>query len=310
MTHQPDISRLQAYCDGELDAAESEQVEQFLDGDEEARAFVAAIGQLRRCVGDTFADVTAPEDLRAQVRAMATAAAEDHSDAPAGMAVAPDSRRPGPIDWIIEYFRRPKQISFAAVAVVILTIAAVIAVGMFGTPIDNLPSQRSSLGTPASDTAQWAIVEHDRCSIDEEHFASKFSCQQMDQAALKLSEFFDVDQATIFDLTDLGFEFVGAGVCENRERGHSAHLMYRATCDETDSRRQVSIFVMRTDQVAVSGDHRAAAIGQWSHVHTGERCRKQVLLTSDSELAYFLVCCRQDDTVEVAARIEQTIARR
>ncbi|TVQ54888.1 MAG: hypothetical protein EA377_04545 [Phycisphaerales bacterium] len=320
MMNQSDISRLRAYCDGELEAADRDQVERLLAERPEARTFVEADQRLRERVDVAIGRDVAPASLRADIQAMLVADAvqsetvqSETTASSVATATEPAADTPAEswLDALIARFLRPKQVSFAAVAVVILAVATVVGIGMFGTPIDEIrPADRPVSGTVASDVAQWVVEEHNRCSSDQSVLEKKLSVHRMDQAVVRLGEFFNIDQAYIFDLSDVGYEFVGMGFCEAHEQNPAAHLVYRAEACETNPSRHVSIFVVPAENIVLSEGCSKLQLGQWNHVYTGRKCRKEVLLANESDLAYFLICCSRDDTQQVASLIGSTLARR
>ena len=316
MMNPSDISRLRAYSDGELEAADRDQVERLLAGRPEARSFVEADRRLREHVGLAIGRDVAPAALRADLQAMLVAdTVQSQADrlevaAPDAVAAA-DLPAESWFDGLIARFLRPKQVSFAAVAVVILAVATVVGIGIFGTPIDEIrPGDRPAAGIAASDVGQWVVEEHNRCSGDPSVLEKKLSVHRRDQAVIRLGEFFNVDQAYIFDLSEVGYEFVGMGFCEAHEKNPAAHLVYRAEASEDNPSRHVSIFVVPAENVVISDGCSKLQIGQWNHIYTGRKCRKEVLLANQSDLAYFLICCSREDTQQIASLIGTTLARR
>lgn len=302
-------SLIRAYCDGELSQEEAGAFETRLRDDAELQAAVAFERALRQRVEHLQrTDAGMPDGLAERIRA--SWAAELNPAEPvrsARRSTEPEAAtRSSWLDGLLALLAGPRQVSALAVTGVLLVVSAVVLYGIFGTPIDDLSPNGN--GDLATEIVLFVAGEHERCTTNQEALKDKVNVQSQPEAVLDISEHLNVARATIFDLSAVGFTFVGEGRCMLPGTSRSAHLVYRRDVPGQPT-AYASVFVAPN-----SGRFGRAESDKgectWSEVQCEKQCNKAVFRTVDDELVYFLVCCDPSDREAVAGEISKSLARK
>jgi len=244
---------LMAYADGELDAAASERVRQYLLGSPQAAARVKALRQLhdatrRVCQGGA----ALPAHLMSQIQSLAQAADAPwqpefddrgyplNADAQSGNAQQPYPARP----MQIAPARAGSGMGFRYAA------AAMLLIGLGGFLFwFNYDSRTQVVSGETVVPANWVVSaaqQHIDCSKHGGHFGPGFP-RSLQELPASLHSYLGHD-SLVPDLSKLGYQFAGAGPC-NIPGGKTAHLLYRPG-GGTVSLYTVSLFIQPdTDQL-------------------------------------------------------------
>lgn len=325
MTDELNLNLLRAYADGELPAEEAIRVEGQLAREPHWHNWLEAERRLRDRVDHTMRVAAAPAELRERI--VAELATEVHRESAADPIMtetaapaaanrddrAVDAERPGLLAALIALFSRQHhmRVSAPAVALTVIFVMAVVLFGIFGPQVDRPGGQ--PLWQPnalLAAAAEHVSREHDRCAGNEEALLSKLVAMTDADAAVCLQSHLGVESVTVFDLSELGYRFVGVGYCSMPGVDRSAHLMYRRNVPG-EPKSMMSIFVVPNDGLypaKCSEDVRKE--GRWSGVCGGQGCTKTILHGSDDQLVYFLACGYPEQVKQVSHAICKTLARR
>lgn len=319
MPDELNLNLLRAYVDGELSDEEAHDVEGMIARDPNWQLALEAESQLRHSIDEfmTRHAAVAPTELRERIAAdfKREPATDAATDSPNAVEAASDtaSSKPSQAGWlatISALLNQPQRVSFGAIATVVVLVSMVVLYGIFGLPIDhraNPPMQPSML---LSEAAEHVSQEHDRCASDESVLLEKLVAMTRADAAIRLQAHLGVDSVTIFDLSELGYEFVGLGPCNMPGTAPSAHLVYRRNL-AGKPKSMMSIFV--TPDVGQFGEkcpNVARSKGRWRGVCGGKTCQKTILHGTDDRLAYFLACGFADQVQQVSEVLCKALARR
>jgi hypothetical protein len=190
----------------------------------------------------------------------------------------------------------PDRANFLAVAATVALVAGAVLYGIFGRSIDEVPPLDI-----VSAAAIYAGEEHGICRNERATY------QTESEAAAGLTEWIGAP-VTVFDLSDLGYSFVGGAHCEMPVPARSAHLTYRKRPVPPDNRRpMISVYVV--SKKATCGSDLCCDLqpGQWcSNLKAAAACRRTVLRATDGRVVYFLVCCDERDLDAVKNKIALT----
>lgn len=296
-----DAQTLRLLADGELSAAEQDRVKAALAGGEAGprRRLQNELG-LRDAVARNMTAVDVPSDLRACVARtlMETAVEPGGDEAVIGRvdhhgATTLDIRRP----WLMRAFASPQRASYAAVAAVLALIAGAVLFGIYGRTIDDVPVQRSV--DVVGNVAQYIDKEHGECTTSLEHIQQQSTFHTLSDAEVGLTEALGAP-VQAFDLSALGYDFVGAGQCQvPLDEQPSGHLMYRKTVNGRPG-PMVSVFIAPV-RGCCKGICSGMQPGDWAAAKAS--CKRRVLYSTDGKLVYFLVCCDDRDLPSVGRAI-------
>lgn len=298
-----DPNLIRAYFDGELSPEEAHRVQQHLASHPEDAGLMAFEERLKQGVRKVMSDAPmAPAALEQSIR---EAFAESRSKArpvKQGMSFG------AWLSAMIGRMTQPKPVSVGAVFGVVLVVGAAVLFGIFYPQIDATLREP---GTEliASDPAEYASQEHDRCARNKDHRAKRINVCTPHEASLALSEHFQVASVTVFDLSEAGYEFIG----ETRRCGmpgakQSAQLLYQRQIDGQTAAK-ASIFLTSIDEscVPTTGCGKELRAGEWQRSSKGSKCRKRVFQTTDHALVYYLVTCDEDDAAAIADVVGRTL---
>ncbi len=312
---QIDPNLIRAYIDGELSPEMAEAVRRAIDSDTELAQRFELEQRLKSAVGQVMAQSpAAPAALREHLEVAlseqaTTTATSDHARATPSVVA---SRRGvlAAMASLLEPIVRPKPMSIGAVLAVLAIAVGSVLFGIFYRPIDSVAPPQGGQGQFVSDPAEYASLEHDRCVQNPAHLKRKVNmCDKVDAAAM-LTEHFGVESVTIFDLSEIGYEFIGEGRCNLPEARRSAHLMYERRV-EGKSPAKLSIFIAPAGaDRPVSRCGATLEAGKWHRFRDDKGCRKRVLISTDDSLVYFLVTCDQDDIGPISEVVGRALLAR
>lgn len=307
---------LRAYADGELSAEEAQQVEAMLAREPKWQQALEVDHRLSRRIDAVMGrdSAVAPPELRHRITADLRRESAVDASAPAPTRPArARSAEPANIGWLGALFTRfnqPQSVSFGAIAAVIVLVSMVVLYGIFGLPIDHRAETPLQPNILLSEAAAHVSQEHDRCAGDESVLMNKMVAMTRADAAHRLQSHLGVDSVTIFDLSDLGYQFVGVGPCNMPGAAPSAHLVYRRSVPG-EPKSMMSIFVTpNLGQFGEKCPDLAKKESRWSGVCGGKTCRKTILHGTDDQLVYFLACGFAEQVRQVSESVCRDLARR
>jgi hypothetical protein len=303
---------LRAYADGELSPEDARRVESILASDPRWQRSLTIEQQLRDRVHQIMSSASAaPTELRHQIVDELQLAQPDESIATQAAQRPVAAERPGVLALLNALLVGPRRVSFPAIAGVALLVGTVVLFGIFGPQIDQRSEpQHTHPGALLAAAAEHVSKEHDRCAGDQSAFADKLIAMTREDAALRLQMHLGVESISIFDLSDIGYHFIGVGACSMPGAAASAHLIYQREVPG-QPQSMMSIFVAPNHgQFPAKCSEEMKAEGRWSGVCGGKGCTKTILHGEDDQLVYFLACGFRDQVKLVSETISEQLARR
>lgn len=302
----PDARLLRLAVDGELSDADRQRAQALLHGNgpesEAARQLAQDERRLQEAVGRVMASATAPAALRSQVEELLAAAPADAIDVQqeaiagrierGGVATSPRQ-----LSLLERLFSSPKRANFAAVAAVLALIAGAVLFGIYGRTIDDVPVRQPV--DVVGNAALYVDGEHTECTTSIAHIQEESVWHTRSEAELGMTELLGAP-VRAFDLSSLGYEFVGAGRCDvPLERQPSGHLIYRKMTNGR-SGPMASVFMapVRGCCKSICADLRP---GEWRIAKSPGK--RRVVYSTDGRLVYFLVCCDERDQPRIGEAI-------
>jgi anti-sigma-K factor RskA len=336
---------LRHYVDGELDAAAHAAFEARLRDDRELAAAIDVERHLRDRVASVMASATppAPADLHDRVQTALAAASvdgarnsdvqpaaaeHDPQDEPVlasvgagfpssddgGTAVADASKTDVPVATIEmtrareRFLREPSRVDWRAAAAVILLVTGAVLVGIFGTPLDQRGLEAPAQQTLVAETVEFIANEHRRCAMNEDARLAKAEWRELARAQHELARHLGVERVVLPDLSDKGYEFIGAGRCHLPGAPYSGHAIYRRNAPGQPP-AVLSLFLMPEAGAHQLVDDELPHLqdGEWNAFHAADpdgsrgpdSCTsegvKTVPFSSDGSVLYLLTCCDSGD---------------
>jgi hypothetical protein len=261
---------IRLYCDGELPDEQARQVEQRLGQDPSLRSLVETERRLKEHVGRVMAadGSRVPAGLAGRVR-----------EPGVGETTATAARievEPAPATASRAWWSGPHRANFFAVAACLAVDAAVAVAGEHVMTTANLSTIAASMPYHTADAA--------------------------DQG---LAQFLGASRR-IFDLRDLGYEFVAGSTCDIPHCERGSHLIYYKS---EGVRGLVTLHIVpNRGQIAVGDNPFSKPLPVSTDVvPKGSGCQKDVLVWSYDGHAYLLVVCVDEDVHRVAQRMQETL---
>jgi anti-sigma factor RsiW len=303
MSEPPTAETLRLYSDGELPDDEARQVEEQLRQQPRLKARVAFERQLKQRVAQVMRAEcpTVPAELTDRVR-QALTDGEGLAGAGASRAIAgrvggeaePESRA---------WWRGPNRANFFAVAASLALVAGAVLFGILGPQIDTLRRQRTT--NVAGEAAAAVAGEHVKATAGLTTMIEESRFRTRDEAWRGLGSFLD-PSARVFDLSDLGYDFVMGSACEVPNCESGCHLFYfrsqgtpgLVSLHVVPDRGQCEV---RVDSFGGSLPLDTGVIAQ------GPECQKDVLMWNHAGYSYLLVVCVSEDVPKVAKRMQEAL---
>ena len=294
MTNPPTTKEIRLYVDGELTLEESTRLDSLIEKDEALSQRVNFERKLKDHISDVITSQahTAPGNLASQIRAKLDQV--DHTVI-GSISPQPQTR------WLYG----PRRANIFAVAATLMIVAGAVLFGIFGRPIDDIgPVPETDVIT---DSAQFVAGEHNRCVTDETRRDQKISITDPVAAYLFIAKHLDTVPVPVIDLSDIGYEFVGAGTCRVPSAERSAHVMYRKKQSADGMAQMVSLFMVPdSGQFRFNGSY-GDRPGEWVTCDGDQSSDRRVLITTDGRITYFLCCCDEEDLERIARAISLQI---
>lgn len=292
---------IRQFVDGELAPSDAAALESRAEADEDLARRIRFERGLRTRVAHVM-DGHAPADLADRVRAALRDAPDtpDTSDTPQTVGTIEPERR----SWLAG----PARANVFAVAASLALIAGAVLFGIFGPRIDEFNSAPAVVDVLGK-TAVYASQEHGRCAGNSNARDSKGRWKDAAVAADLIAEHLDVEHVPVFDLSDVGYRFLGAGNCKlPYAEQRSAHVIFTRPPEGDRAGAMVSIFIA-VDEGQYDWDAMDGLDLLWDDADASEQCTHRVMHLRNSELVYFLVCCDPTDQTAVQATVREIISR-
>lgn len=297
MSEQNDSNLIRNYADGELEGAEAADLERRIELDERLQVQVRFEHLLRQRVDVVMRGRAgaAPEGLAERIRASLTKAAGepepeivvgrvDRTGATAGR--GPRARRVG-----------PPRVNMLAVAAALILIAGAVLFSIFGPQIGEGPSL-------AAETARFVEDLHIRCEADPEMLAKVSPWRARGEAEEQLTAHLGDGPVTVFDLSSLDYEFIGAGKCRVPGPVPSGHFFHERPARGNGDPSMVSLYVV-PDHGQYGGQIGDYRLREWFELPGEAGSDDRIHGITNGLAIYFLVCpCHHD-----LDRLKEAIAR-
>jgi anti-sigma factor RsiW len=296
---------IRLYCDGELSPEQAADFEKQIEADPSLRHMVNiqidGERRLRSCICSAIEShcPCAPKDLDLRIKVLFSQVTEfGESDDQGNVGEANEAvvAQIGPSGRRTSGSRLPQRANIFAIAATLALIAGAVLFGIFGRTIDETGSLPVDLVTRAAISAS---ERHDSIATDAKAQAQCTSLAS--EAVSHLTQWLGVP-VQVFDLTEVGYEFVGADHCEITLPDRTGHLVYRSTRHGVRT-PMVSIFIVPYNGKC-GGICTNLEVSKWACASKG-KCRHNVLYSTDKKLVYFLVCCNENDLEMLTQRISQ-----
>jgi anti-sigma factor RsiW len=299
MSEAPTTRTIRLYCDGELPDEQARQVEEQLRQDPRLRAQVEFERQLKQRVGQVMQSDRTPVPAELPGRIRQTPAAAGDSSAVVGRIDAEPQPAPAGSAW----WRGPNRANVFAVAACLALVAGAVLFGILGQPIDSM---RVSGAADATMEAAAAVAgEHVVMTTSGlEAAAEKARFRTPDEARRGLASQLGA-ASDIFDLRELGYEFVAGDHCAVPHCEQGCHLVYRRVRGAPGI---VSLHIVPDQGQFALDDRFPRSLPCITDViPEGPECHMDVLVWSYGGFSYLLVVCVDDDVRAVAARMQDTL---
>jgi anti-sigma factor RsiW len=288
---------IRLYCDGELPDDQARQVEQRLGQDPSLRSLVESERRLKEHAGQVMAadGSPVPAGLAGRVR--------DHGVGETTASAARIEVEPAPATASRAWWSGPHRANVFAVAACLVLVAGAVLFGILGPSIDSL--RMRSVTDVAADAAAAVAGEHVVTTTDLRTVAARMPYHTADAADRGLARFLGAP-GRIFDLRDLGYEFVAGSTCDIPHCDRGSHLIY---CKSEGKRGLVTLHIVPDrGQIAVGDNPFPTPLPLSTDVvPEGSGCQKDVLVWSYGGHSYLLVVCVDNDVHRVAQRMQETL---
>lgn len=301
MNDHPNSNLIRLYCDGELTPEQAAELQRCLDAHPEMRELLAQQMEVTRRLRDCIKTAMQAKCPQALCNCVRQAIADTKAAPASAIEKATSQNSPRPRRSVLaRVFSEQHRANVFAVAATLALVAGAVLFGIFGRPIDEVaPGGSADL---VAEAALFASKEHDRCVSNKPVGVPELIDHSANEAQADLSHWLSVP-LKVFDLTDLGYQFVSAGHCSMPWNEPSGHLLYKSL-KPVQRAPMVSVFISPN-----RGQCGEACRGRknWSPAEGGSQCKHKVLYSSDRRVVYFLVCCNESDLDAVAQKITREL---
>ena len=303
--------KIRLYCDGELPPDEAASVARMLPEEPELGALADFERRLRQQVSEVLKTGSPPPpDLADRIR-QALAAQDDtpgwDTETPAAQPAAakvagrirPPAEQPGPHR---PRWQPPVQANAFAVAASLVLVVGAVLFGIFGQDIDTVRGSRVDI---AVETAVAVAGEH-VTAVSGPARAARYDTPQL--AADGLDEYLGT-AGCVYDLTDLGYTFVGGDTCDVPHCDRGCHLVYRRTGSQLG---MVTLHVLPEPK----GLHLQGTAGIANFpivtdvIGRNLNCPMDVLVWSHGDRYYLLSVCVPQHAEQIALRMQRALLAR
>ena len=287
MSKAPTTRKIREYCDGELTGQEAASVARKLGEDRELEAFADFERRLRQQVSEVLkTDSAPPSDLADRIRE--TLAAQD--DSPGWEAETPAAAP--------QTAGRLHANAYAVAASLVLVVGAVL-FGIFGQSID---SWRGSGVDIAVEVAGAVAGEH-VAAVSGPMRAPRYDTP--DLATEGLAQYLGT-AGCVYDLTDIGYTFIGGDTCDVPHCERGCHLVYKRTGGQPGI---ITLHVLPEPRDlrlrGTAGLQKFPIITDV--IGPNQNCPMDVLVWSYGNRCYLLSVCVSQHAEQIAVRMQEAL---
>jgi len=301
MSNAPTAKEIRLFCDGELSLPEAAAIESKLRDHPRANALGDFERDLKTRVATILKDgSTPPAGLVDRVReALAARGSVADEVDPAGRIGRPsDAPAPRRAWW-----QAPLHANAFAVAASLVLVAGAVLFGIFGQPID---AYRPPAMTDISEVAAAVAAEHMGTREGRPHRPARFNTPE--DAGRGLTDYLG-EAGCVYDLSDMGYKFVGGDTCEVPHCGRGCHLIYRGTGPK---KGVISLHIVpRRDWLQTRGTTGLNVLPlPTDKIARDANCQMDVLVWNHGDRFYLLSVCNRRDAEAIALRMQEALLAR
>ncbi len=304
MSNVPTAKEIRLLCDGELTLPEAAAIEAKLREHAEAGSHADFERELKKRVATVMTDGSAPPAglatrIREALAADGHGVGETGADAPVGKIV------PQPVQPVQHraWWKAPLHANSFAVAASLVLVAGAVLFGIFGQPIDGLGRQRV---IDITSEAAAAVADEHVVAVTRSDGPIQAAPYRTPEAAGRELAGYLGEAGCVYDLSDLGYTFVGGDTCALPDCERGCHLIYQRT---TGQPGLISLHVVPTsDGLQVPLDTALKAMPlPTDKFDRDANCRMDVLVWSHGDRYYLLSVCISQDAENIARRMQQQL---
>jgi anti-sigma factor RsiW len=299
MSNAPTAKEIRLYCDGELSPPEAAAIESKLRDHPQANALAGFEQDLKKRVATTLTDGSAPpaglaDQIREALAGEADTVGTNASEPAPHRANHPTSHR--------AWWQAPLRANAFAVAASLVLVAGAVLFGIFGQPIDALRQQ--PLTDIASQAAAAVAAEHVVAVNKVDGPVRSARYRTLKDARRGLAGYLG-EAGCVYDLSDLGYKFVGGDNCVVPGCESGCHLIYKRTRGEPGL---ISLHVVPIPgRIQPKGTAGLNALPLTTDkIARSANCRMDVLVWNHGDRFYLLSVCIPNDAEQIALRMQET----
>jgi hypothetical protein len=298
MSKAPTTRKIREYCDGELTEQEAASVARTLGENPELEAIADFERRLRQEVSEALSETAPPSELADSIRQALAA----ENDSPGWESETP-ATRPAvvvphkPLRWT---WRAPVQANAFAVAASLVLVVGAVLFGIFGQSIDSWRSGTLDIAVEAAGAVAGEHVEAVRGPMRAPRYDTP------DQASEGLAQYLG-SAGCVYDLSDLGYTFVGGDTCDVPHCQRGCHLVYKRTGGQP--RGMITLHVLpepRNLQIQGTAGLKKFPMAT-DVIGQNQGCPMDVLIWSYGKRCYLLSVCIAQDAEQIAVRMQEKL---
>ena len=304
MSNAPTAKEIRLFCDGELSLPEAAAIESKLRDHPQASALDNFERDLKQRVATTLKDGSAaPAGLADRIREALAAAGDVADEVDAVGRIGPSSDAPAPRRAPHRaWWQSPLRANAFAVAACLVLVAGAVLFGIFGQPIDAL--HRPPLVDVASEAAAAVAAEHVIAVTRVDGPLQTARYRTREDAGRELAVYLG-EAGCVYDLSEMGYTFVGGDTCEVPACERGCHLIYR----RTDRSGLISLHVVpRSVGLQTRGTAGLDVLPlPTDKIPRDANCQMDVLVWNYGDRCYLLSVCVRRDAQKIALRMQQAL---
>jgi len=300
MSKAPTTRNIREYCDGELTEQEAASVARKVGENPELGAFVDFERRLRQQVSEVLkTDSAPPSELADRIRKALAA----QTDSPGWDAETTATRAPAivvphrPLRWS---WRAPVQANAFAVAASLVLVVGAVLFGIFGQSIDSWRSGTVDIAVEAAG----AVAGEHVAAVSGPMRSPRYDTP--DLATEGLAQYLGT-AGCVYDLSDLGYTFVGGDTCDVPHCERGCHLVYKRTGGQQPGMITLHVLPEPRD-LQLQG---TAGLKNFPMVTDvigrNQNCPMDVLVWSYGKRCYLLSVCIAQDAEQIAVRMQEKL---
>ena len=302
MSNVPTAKEIRLFCDGELTLPEAAGIESKLRDHPRANALSDFERDLKKRVATTLKDGSAPPaGLADRIREALAAQGNVAGEVDAVGRLGPPSDAPAPYRTPHRaWWKAPLHANAFAVAATLVLVAGAVLFGIFGQTIDEI---RQPPPIDIAAAAAGVAAEH-VVAVTREDGPPVPRYRTTEDAGRELADSLG-EAGCVYDLSDIGYTFVGGDTCKVPLCKSGCHLIYRQTAGQglislhvvpkpvglqTQGTVGLNVLPLPTDKIAMDAN-----------------CQMDVLVWNHGDRCYLLSVCVPRDAQQIALRMQKAL---